>query len=494
MPKTLLIILMSLLLSGAAYPAEDPALPEGLEEKEPGEPGLPEGLDDEDGMPGLPEGLGDDDDEPGLPEGLDGDDKSKSSEVEKKGLSFSDLGIKGFWEMRGGVWTQRNRRVDSDASIAETRLQLDWEKTLEGLTFKFTGDFYYDQAYNHMSNVNLNSGRGWFDLRQLWVRLSPIDSMDLKIGRQVLTWGTGDLLFLNDMFPKDWRSFFLGRDLEYLKAPADAVRASFFLDIADVDLVYIPRFAASRGIEGRRISYYNPTLGRRAGLDAVVNADVPDRCFQDDEFAVRIKRRFESWEVAAYGYYGFWNTPQGTDPATGTPIHPALSSYGGSIRGPLGRGIFNFEAAWYDSRDDRSGTNPFIRNSELRLLAGYEMDLPEIASDLTVGGQYYVEIMDDYSQYRNNLPAGMPAADRCRHVLTARITKLMMNQNLKLSLFAYYSPTDCDAYLRPQVSYKIDDHWTAEIGGNVFFGSKQHTFFNQFARNSNVYVSLRYGF
>ncbi|MFW6031595.1 MAG: hypothetical protein ACOC9T_03300, partial [Myxococcota bacterium] len=32
--------------------------------------------------------------------------------------------------------------------------------------------------------------------------------------------GTGDLVFLNDLFPKDWRSFLLGRDLDYLKAPS----------------------------------------------------------------------------------------------------------------------------------------------------------------------------------------------------------------------------------------------------------------------------------
>jgi len=35
-------------------------------------------------------------------------------------------------------------------------------------------------------------------------------------------------------------------------------------------------------------------------------------------------------------------------------------------------------------------------------------------------------------------------------------------------------------------SYKIDDRWIAEIGGNLFFG--------QFERDNNIYASLRYGF
>ena len=69
-----------------------------------------------------------------------------------------------------------------------------------------------------------------------------------------------------------------------------------------------------------------------------------------------------------------------------------------------------------------------------------------------------------------------------------------MNQNLAVSLFAYYSPSDADAYLRPSVSYKIDDHWSAEVGGNVFVGKDDHTFFGQFDRNTNVYAALRWSF
>jgi len=46
----------------------------------------------------------------------------------------------------------------------------------------------------------------------------------------------------------------------------------------------------------------------------------------------------------------------------------------------------------------------------------------------------------------------------------------------------------------PNVQYKIDDHWTGVVGGNLFTGKEDHTFFAQFERNSNVYLGLRYGF
>ena len=50
----------------------------------------------------------------------------------------------------------------------------------------------------------------------------------------------GDLLFINDLFPKDWVSFFVGRDDEYLKAPSDSLKASFFNELFNLDFVYTP--------------------------------------------------------------------------------------------------------------------------------------------------------------------------------------------------------------------------------------------------------------
>ena len=69
-----------------------------------------------------------------------------------------------------------------------------------------------------------------------------------------------------------------------------------------------------------------------------------------------------------------------------------------------------------------------------------------------------------------------------------------MSQNLVLSLFTYYSPSDEDAYLRPSVTYKASDRWTTFAGANVFLGRNDYTFFGQFENNSNVYCGARYSF
>ena len=168
-------------------------------------------------------------------------------------------------------------------------------------------------------------------------------------------------------------------------------------------------------------------------------------------------------------------------------IFPDLNVYGASVRGVVGKGIGNAEFGYYDSTDDSNGKNPLINNSEMRYLVGYTQ---EIGKDFTIGLQYYVEQMMDYCNYRDT----SNAREEFRHLTTIRLTKLLMNQNLQCSMFAYFSPSDKDAYLRPNVNYKVNDNTALEIGGNIFFGDYPHTFFSQFQDNTNIYMGYRYSF
>lgn len=441
--------------------------------------------------PVLPEGLISPEEEPSLPEGLEEEAKPFEPEEEppsplKRLLPFE---LSGFWEARFGRRTQSDR-YEKETSLAETRLQLEMEKNWAASAFRIKTDLVYDRVTDD-ARIRLEEGQGWLDLREANLSWTPVHFMDLKGGRQVLTWGTGDLIFINDLFPKDWNSFFIGRDQEYLKAPSDALKASLYSDLANVDLIYTPRFDPDRFIDGTRVSFWNPVLGRQSGRDAPVRAGPPDRWLRDSEAALRVFKNINGYELALYGYRGFWKSPGGTDPLTERATFPSLAVYGASARTAIGRGIGSVEVGYYDSLRDRSGRDPFVKNSEFRFLAGYEQ---EVARDFTASFQYYLELMVDYRDLKRALPPGSKAAEEDRHVLTLRLTKLLVNQNLKFSLFTYYSPSEGDAYLRPLVHYKINDHWSVEAGGNIFLGIGDHTFFGQFDNNSNLYAGLRFSF
>ena len=381
----------------------------------------------------------------------------------------------GYWEMRGGYRLQ-NDKNEKDMSIMETRLQLDMSYLPDWGEVVVKGDAYLDGIQEE----------GEFDLREANVTFTPVDFADVKAGRQILTWGVGDLVFINDMFPKDWQSFFIGRDSEYLKAPSDSVKVSLYLDGADLDVIYTPQFDADRHINGEYISYWNGSM--TVGRNQILQTDKPDRWLSQDELALRAYKKVDGIEYALYGYWGYWKSPGGTNSSMTKAQFPNLDVYGASIQGPLGKGLVKGEIGYYDSCEDRSGTNNLINNSEMRYLVGYEQ---ELARDFTGAVQYYIEQMMDYGAYRN---AGGTSRDELRHLVTLRLTRLLMNQNLKASLFTYYSPTDQDAYLRPNILYKASDSMAWELGANIFWGRNDYTFFGQFQDNTNVYAAIRYSF
>lgn len=437
--------------------------------------------------PPLPAGLGAAP-EPALPAGL-GAIKAGPTGLAADDDDVPALDLSGFVELRAGVRVQ-DARHEKDASIGEARLQIELEWAAEAATLRLVADLIADPVEDRYP-VKFEHGQGFVDLREANIAVRPLDFMDLKIGRQVLTWGTGDLLFINDLFPKDWKAFFSGRDDEYLKGPSDAAKASLFSKLANLDVVYTPRFDADRFIDGRRLSYFNPMLGRTAGRDTVVRTDRPDDWIDDDELSLRLYRNFGAVEAALYAYRGHWKSPVGLDPASGRATFPRLAVYGASLRAPIAGGIGHGEFGYYHSRDDRGGSDPLIRNGEWRGLVGFER---EVLPEFTVGVQYYLTRMTDHRNYIAMLPMGMRAARRNRHTVTVRLTQLAMNQNLILSVFNFWSPSDHDGHLRARATYKLTDAWRAEIGTLLFYGRRRDSFLGQFKDNSNLFVALRRSF
>jgi len=473
---------------------ETPMLPEGLGEKPSEDDEEKDG--DSSAGPALPPGLGGDadgqQDEPALPPGLGAETPDEQAPgQDEKGTSTPSFvdSITGFWDMRAGV-RLRDDPNQRATSLGETRLQLSRDQYAGEAVLRITADLVYDHvADSH--KLQPEQGRGWLDLREVYIGSPVGESLDLRIGRQVLTWGVGDLLFLNDLFPKDWNSFFTGRDVEYLKAPSDAVRVAWFGELFNIDVVYTPKFDPDRFIDNRRLSFFDPRVGRVAGNDVVFEPVRPSDWFGDDEWALRLHRVLGGWELAGYGYRGYWKSPQGFDPASGRPLFPRLAAWGGSVRGPLHTGILSAETSWYRSRDDLSGTDPFLPNSQFRFLLGYEQ---ELVSNFTLGGQYYLERTLDYEALQANQPAGFPGPDENRHLFTLRATLLTHSQNVTWSLFTFASPSDEDAYIRGLWEWKATDAWALSAGFNLFEGQSRQTFFGQFETNSNVYAGLRYGF
>ena len=389
--------------------------------------------------------------------------------------------LQGFFELGAGTRLQDDPALGEDLTLAEVRAQLEHHRFIGDTELSLKADIWADGVEHGLHG----------DLREAAFSFSPTERLDLKIGQQVLTWGTGDLLFLNDLFAKDWVSFFSGREDSYLKAPSASVKASYFAENGvNLDLIWTPKFTHDRFIDGERFSFFSPLAGQNVAAPVGhFVPEEPDSGLDNGELALRLFGQRDGTEWALYGYQGFWKRPESMT-ADGRGYFDRLSVVGASVRGNLAGGIGNLELAWYDGKDS-NGDDPRRPNDQLRALAGYER---ELIPNLTVGVQYYLEWLQDYAALTRTDGNSPYRPDEYRQVATVRLSYRLMNDNLTLNWFSFWSPTDEDYYLRLSVNYRVDDAWSVAVGASLFGGEQRHTFFGQFEDASNLYARVRYSY
>ena len=389
----------------------------------------------------------------------------------------SPLNYSGFLDARYGTRFKQTDLFDNQATLAEFRLQSKVKFETQGVKFILKADLLHDAVLDE-SKV---------DWREAYVELPSSEFAQIRVGRQNILWGLGDLLVVNDLFPKDYSGLYSGRDAEaeYMVKPSDAIRTSFFIADSALDIVF-SRFEPSDIPHGEKLSYYNPFLGTVVGEDNPLNIKENS----SNVWMIRWNKQLFNQEIAFYHNRSYWQTPEGIDLHTGQAYHPELNTYGASSRGELGVGIYSAELAYFDSVEDADGDNYLVRNSEYRYILAYEF---ELAADLNMSMQWYHETHLQYAQYLASLPEGMLAKDEHYNLLTLRLNQMLLSQKMTLSFFAFYSPSQNDSYVRLNMFHKFDDQWTVNVGANIFNGP-QTAQFGQLKENSNYFASIRYSF
>lgn len=397
----------------------------------------------------------------------------------------------GFTSLEASVKLRDDQTKRDDVNLLESRTQLKasyffdgdsyWARS--GAAFGIKGDFLVDGYYG---------GKTSGELRELNLSWTPFDWMDVKLGRQVLTWGTGDYLFVNDLFPKDYVSFFIGREDAYLKKPSDAIKMSFYPSWGNVDWVMAPLVTPNTSPTGNRLSFFDLFQGGIAARDSERRLVEPARQLSNSEYALRFYRTWGRTEVATYFFRGFdKNASSVKNEVARELFYPRLDVYGGSVRGPGLGGILNAEVGYNVARQDRQGKDRLVSNSQMKYLVGYSKDL---GRDIQLGFQYLFEQQLNYGAYAAALLAGDVSKDERRHLFTTRLTQLWWQQTLKASLFVFYSPSDADGYVRPSLQYDVSDQWRVTLGANVPWGKEDATEFGHMQKNKNVLLRVKYSF
>lgn len=392
----------------------------------------------------------------------------------------ADVSIHGFFQGNYSLGTDSSNPDGGDFKWAEERVQLKLDANREPFRLFLKTDAFYDHI-DRKADMELREG--YIDYTS--------GKWDTRLGRQVITWGVGDLIFINDVFPKDYEAFFSGRPLEYLKKGVDGVKLGAYPEFASIELVAIPIFEPNNYPDSKRFYMFDPmpNVTHREEKDPASN-------FENTELAARIYRDIAGFDTSVYFYRGFYRKPymipDALNNTTKITFHyPKLSVYGASLQGRALDGVVSFEAGYYDSRQDRNGADYTVPNSQTKALIGYQRQLWE---DFTIGAQYFTEYMHNYSEYKRAQPGGLPKDRKIGQLVTMRLTQLLMHQTLKLSLVSFYSASEGDYLANPEIKYNFSDNIWAALGGNIFGGGEKWSQFGQLDKNDNIYMQIRYEF
>jgi hypothetical protein len=329
-------------------------------------------------------------------------------------------------------------------------------------------------------------GRSAIEPLELYVEVKVGAAM-ARLGRQIVTWGSGDLLFVNDVFPKDWESFFLGRSPEYLRVGFDALRVT----VPHLELVVAPRPGLDRTPRSERF-----ILPSSPWPDVPILEPRGAWRLEDLEAALRVSAAFSGWELSLYASWvhhrgGVLVPDDPEEPMWVELRSPRVVTTGASVTGRVAGGIWNLEGGYQHAREDVAGDDPFVPNSAVEVFTGWARPL---WSDATAGAQASLRAMLQHDRYRAALPPGQPGQPELDWTFTLRLTQQLLRQTLELGAFVVASPSRRDAFAALTARYRLTDALAVDAGASLFAGSRPSSLFGGLVDNSNVHVSLRYGF
>lgn len=324
------------------------------------------------------------------------------------------------------------------------------------------------------------SGDQQVSVREATVAWRGVADADIKLGRQIITWGVSDYFYVNDIFPKNYDEFFTGASVDRIKVPVDAAHLTWH-GPAEFDVV-ISTSKADR----------SPSPARFVAMGAASTA-VPDAQARDSgvDAALKVSANVGRWDVAAYA--AIMKSRERRDFADAQGLHfdrPRLRHLGASLTGNVASGVLWMEAALRHVDAGRVGVvDRMFLGSSAKFIVGYSRDL---ADEVTASAQLQVETALDRGRYEQSLAPGVRPVAQLAPMLHLRMQGHWVNQTVGAGA-QLFAGTKGDLHVNPFASWSPVDGWTLEAGANLFRG-RPDTRFGALRHDSNVYASARYSY
>ncbi len=373
-----------------------------------------------------------------------------------------------------GLSSLRSRiDVEADADLGR-----DWRA-------RVTGHAWFDLAYR--ANGRHSYPRGFLDayeheaeFGEFFVRGSPLENIDLTLGRQVVIWGRSDLFRVTDVLnPLDNRLPGM-TDIEDLRLPVTMTRLDVYAGQWNVSMIAIPeRRFDKRPVPGSDFFPQQVSAPQR---------DDPDEGLGSPEVAMAVTGTFPSWDTSFYVANVFDDRPHVVETDTGPRLrHNRIWMAGAAGNFVSGSWLIKLEAAAFAGlRFTNAEEKEF---SSLSALIGAEYSG---FADTSIAFEAVNRHIFDYDRRLSGTPD-----DRHRNELATafRISRSFRNDTVEFSFLAltFGLTGKSGAIQRLQAVYDWDDAVDL-TAGLVLYKSGDQAPFHEIGDNDRLFFTLDYHF
>ena len=320
------------------------------------------------------------------------------------------------------------------------------------------------------------------ELRETYVLLTPLDNLDIKVGRQIVVWGKSDNIRVTDVLnPLDLREPGL-TDIEDLRRPVAMTRADVYLgnwSLTGMALHEI-RFNKTPVFGHDFFPYDQPLPPEKVPSDGGGNT----------EFAVAVSGTFSGWDIAFYGADIYDDTPHLAVPAGSAAVahkHARLEMFGVAANLALGNFLLKAEAAHFSGLEFFNA--PSAAYTRIDALAGFEYSG---FHETTVSFEAALRHINGFDDALKRSP---DQASENEFQTALRVEREFLNDTLKLTFLALtYGPTGRDGALqRFSAAYDLTD--AVEVtGGAVLYQSGDLPALHGIGDNDRLFMAVKYSF
>jgi len=445
--------------------------------------------------------------------------------------------------------TAYNPNHDREFMKIENTLQLEAEYMLnDNFSFFTIFRYFYDNAYDvnplfedNRSPLHRTRRTDW--LRECYINYeSP--SLDVRIGKQQVVWGTADGIKIMDVVcPTDQRAYLLDNYADS-RIPRWMLKIEYSPKVnGTLQFLFIPDFETDfLAPPGSPFTYWaNKLKGDLVdGLNQLAQnpmwhytfreqRDYPGQSFENASFGVRWLDILPNGLEYSLNYLHGYGTPGGNvhisnllpPPFPGAPPqgdwvmkfkYHLTELFGftftkginsGLLTGTTVRGEFayihnsynNIDGTWYTF--DPFGRPIAATVGGITTVDNYKYVLgvdKYIVSNWLASFQFIQLVTNKTSENGNRLLFGPTKAPLNKYYtfLTTRISTDFMHERIKPDCLFMYG-TQNEWRISPRIEYEVRDYLNIAVGGHMFWGERE-MLLGEFRDNDEVYCEIKYGF